>query len=336
MKKNLILMMLMCIGTEVWAGEGHDHGNSAFLGAKTSNVFVLSETQIENLDLKTTKVQRRIFYETVELPAVIKKSSVLDDALVVHGYLSEQAEVLKLKKGQEVSLKVDAFPKKKFIGKMIRTESEMNPKTGFFTVVAQIENIPGSLAGFKGVLTIRVSEKEKEVAVPLSALQGTFGDYFVFVKEGEHFTKTPVVIGHKSEGWQEVVHGVHLGQEIVTQGSYQLQYVTGMSEDEHDHEDRVSEERHSDHDHDAEERHSDHDHDAEERHSDHDHDAEEHHSDHDHDAEERHSDYDHDAEDRHSDHDHDAEEHHSDHDHDLDKCQSEQGHCSIERQSDYE
>ena len=130
------------------------------------------------------------------------------------------------------------------------------------------------------MLTVRVSEKKEVVAVPLNALQGTFGDYFVFVKEGEHFTKTPVVIGHKSEGWQEVVHGVHLGQEIVTQGSYQLQYVTGISEDEHDHEDRASDERHSDHDHALDECHSDHKHDLDERHSDHVHGLGEKHSEH--------------------------------------------------------
>lgn len=281
MKNFLILMMLLCVGTEVWAGhEGHDHGDGAFLGAKTSDVFILSETQIENLDLKTTKVQKHIFYETVELPALIKKPSVLEDTVVVQGYLSEQADILKLKKDQEVSLALDAFLTEIFVGKIIQIDAEMNPKTGFFTVMAQMENIPVSLVGFKGVLTVRVSEKKEVVAVPLNALQGTFGDYFVFVKEGEHFTKTPVVIGHKSEGWQEVVHGVHLGQEIVTQGSYQLQYVTGISEDEHDHEDRVSDERHSDHDHASDECHSDHKHDLDERHSDHVHGLGEKHSEH--------------------------------------------------------
>lgn len=236
MKFFMFLIMLLSMGKEVLAHDGHDHGDSAFLDSKTSDVFVLSETQIRNLDLRVSEVQKRTFYETTSMPALIKKPSVLDDTVVVQGYAGEQSDILKIKKGQEVSLVLDAFPNEVFEGKIVRLDTEMNPKTRFFTVVAEVEGVSATLVGFKGVLTVRISEKQESLAVPENALQGTFGDYFVFIKDGEHFTKTPVVIGHKSEGWREIVHGVHLGQNVVTQGSYQLQYVTGTPEEEHNHE----------------------------------------------------------------------------------------------------
>lgn len=247
MKKFLILIMLMCMETNVWAGhEGHNHGDDAFVGAKTSDVFVLSETQIKNLDLETTEVQKRIFYKTVNVPALVKKSSALND-IIVQGYVSEQRDILKIKEGQEVSLILDAFPNEVFAGKIIRLDSEMNPKTRFFTVVARVDEVSTMLVGFKGVLTVRVSKEKEGLAVPEKALQGMFGDYFVFIKDGEHFMKTSVIVGEKSEGMYEIISGLHLGQIVVTQGSYQLQYVTGISEEDHIHEDEQKEHIHNEH-----------------------------------------------------------------------------------------
>ena len=75
------------------------------------------------------------------------------------------------------------------------------------------------------------------------------------------------MLGAKSGQHIEIKEGVELGEQVVTQGNYQLKYISvggvhthdhGPGEDHHDHENH--EDAHADHGHDDHEGHDHHDH----------------------------------------------------------------------------
>lgn len=87
-------------------------------------------------------------------------------------------------------------------------------------------------------MTIECGVAKQALVVPKQAVLGEFGHYFVFVKHGGHFERKDVVIGLINDELVEIVEGLATGDEVVVQGNYQLQFVSGtplsMSE-EKDH-----------------------------------------------------------------------------------------------------
>lgn len=264
MRLLIVGLGLLLVAGNVFAGEGHSHGDEAFAGATASSSFVLSKEQIANLDLQNEVIVEQEFYNIINLPAVVKKQSLDESNPVIQGFLSEGREILQIKKGQKADLKLDAWPDKIFSGEVYALSSMLDPQTRLYSVWVKVANLPQNLLGFKGEVSIRTSFAENALAVPLAALQGDFGDYFVFVQDGEHFSRKKVLIGHQNLQYVEIIAGVENGQKVVTQGSHQLQYVTGTPVEEEEKTPETKTE-HSDDDH--EHGHEDeHDHQGEHEH----------------------------------------------------------------------
>jgi membrane fusion protein, heavy metal efflux system len=66
--------------------------------------------------------------------------------------------------------------------------------------------------------------EDESITVPRSAVLGTGGERFVFVEDGNRYTRTPVVTGMENDKWIEIVEGVAPGDVVVTRGNYQLQF----------------------------------------------------------------------------------------------------------------
>lgn len=77
-------------------------------------------------------------------------------------------------------------------------------------------------------------EETRNIAIPKSALLGEFGNYFVFLQNGTHFEKVPVIIGRISGDLVEIKEGLHEHDNIVIQGGYQLQFVTPEAQEQHE------------------------------------------------------------------------------------------------------
>jgi len=54
------------------------------------------------------------------------------------------------------------------------------------------------------------------------------------VKDENYFEKRVVTLGVSRGGQKEIISGVFPGEEVVTQGNYQLQYVTPAGEAKQD------------------------------------------------------------------------------------------------------
>jgi hypothetical protein len=62
--------------------------------------------------------------------------------------------------------------------------------------------------------------------VPQRAVLGDLGNLFVFVRDGNTFERRNVVLGMKAGEQVEVIEGVLPGDNVVTEGHYQLQFAT--------------------------------------------------------------------------------------------------------------
>jgi len=140
-----------------------------------------------------------------------------------------EGQVAQVKKGQSVRIRAEAYPEDAFTGNVEGYIPRLDPETRTLGVRVRMGNPDGKLLpNMRATLTIVTAEAESVIAVPLSAVLGEGGDYFVFVqddKEAHTFLRTPVVLGQRDDRFVEIVEGVLPGSNVVTVGNYQLQYV---------------------------------------------------------------------------------------------------------------
>lgn len=94
--------------------------------------------------------------------------------------------------------------------------------------IGQVEAIldvpdPDHRLDFGTFIKVRFSGGEREVMViPRAALLDAATGTFVYVKNGDHFLRTPVKVGVTSDGWVEVTDGLFEGDVVVSQGATDL------------------------------------------------------------------------------------------------------------------
>lgn len=262
-----LLIAAAILAFPAWAGDGHNHGDEGFVGAEAKSSFLLSETQIRNLDLQVFRVEDMEFFSSLSVPAVVKKQSLDAKRPMVQAFVMEGLDFSSIAVGQTAKVKLDAYPNKVFVGKVALVEPMMDGRSRLYSFWIDSKEVPLKSVGLKGEATVELGLEEVALGVPESAVNGSYGNFFVFVKNGNKFDKKEVFIGHKMGGFVEVVAGLKAGDDVVTQGSYQLQYVSGLAveDDEHDHAEHEDEhqngqaEEHDEHtdEHDGHEHHED-------------------------------------------------------------------------------
>jgi len=73
------------------------------------------------------------------------------------------------------------------------------------------------------------------LAVSRNAIQEIEGQQGVFIKDGETYSFTPLVLGRQDDAFVEILEGLAEGQEYVSDNSYLLKADLEKSEAEHDH-----------------------------------------------------------------------------------------------------
>ena len=124
-----------------------------------------------------------------------------------------------LRVGQEVVAQVQAFPGRKFEGKVVSVGQNIDPATRRVFVrseVADPEGLlrPGMLANF----IVFVGQPYSATAVPANAVvrEGD-GTMTVWVTEnGKHFTRRIVRVANSQDGFDEITEGLRLGERVVT------------------------------------------------------------------------------------------------------------------------
>lgn len=128
----------------------------------------------------------------------------------------------KIKVGQEVRIQVLSYPQF-FTGKITLIDANLDPLSRTIKAWIQLANPQGLLKpNMFARASVVLRRNGAALAVPNSAIIEANGEKFVFVREGNRFTRVEVSVGAKDTEYSEITDGLVPGDEVVTQGNRQI------------------------------------------------------------------------------------------------------------------
>jgi multidrug efflux system membrane fusion protein len=144
-----------------------------------------------------------------------------------------------LKVGQVVRIKVDAYPRRTFEGKITTIEPQISADTRNIRVQATIANPEKILKpGMFATTTVVLPDKAPVVTIPETAVDYTlYGDSVFLITEKKEedgktslaATRTFVQTGNRIEGRVEILKGLKPGDRVVAVGQLKLQSGSGVT-----------------------------------------------------------------------------------------------------------
>jgi membrane fusion protein, multidrug efflux system len=125
--------------------------------------------------------------------------------------------------GATVSFEVDAFPDRRFEGKIRYVSPALEANQRALTVEAVVAN-PGNELKPGLFATARIEQRGQTpgVVVPSSAIQTVAGTSRVFVIVGDHVEERIVTVGQTLEAQVEITNGLKQGERVATKNVAQL------------------------------------------------------------------------------------------------------------------
>jgi len=187
---------------------------------------------LAQLDLKYTSIRAPIsgyvserlvrVGNLVELHQPVFRINSYDPLLAVL-HVPER-ELAVLHKGLEVSVTLDAMPKKIFSGVVTRISPVIDPATGTFRVTAEIKDPEQMLKpGLFGRVDIIYDVRRNVPLIPRNAVITEDEASHVFlVGKDNSVVRRPVKLGYERNGLVQIVDGVSPGDQVVTAGKGSL------------------------------------------------------------------------------------------------------------------
>ena len=134
-----------------------------------------------------------------------------------------EKDLPRVRPGQEVKLKVTAFPESTFSGKVILINSVVDPETRTVKVRTEVANPDGRLKPdmFANVQIV-TDVNRAAISIPQSAVLNDEGKTIVFVADGNGYKKRQVQAGIQNNDRVEIVDGLTAGDKVVVKGNYLL------------------------------------------------------------------------------------------------------------------
>lgn len=141
-----------------------------------------------------------------------------------------EKDIGKIKKGQEVKVKVSAFPNKIFSGRVNYVSPRVDENSRTVKVRVDIENPRSELKfGMFVAAQIKIGIQHA-VMIPDSAVQEVEGKSITFVAKGNQaFVPRSVTLGERSNGFVEIISGLREGETIISKGGFILKSEIGES-----------------------------------------------------------------------------------------------------------
>ena len=137
-----------------------------------------------------------------------------------------ERDLFQVRIGQNVRVKVAAYPNKDFGGTVENIGAIVEQKTRAVKVRVVLQHQAGDLKPgmFATVSIVGTSgEKHEHLFAPAAAVQRDGDKYIVFVPHGENeFRPRVVKLGHQAGDWVEIEEGLSEGDTVVTSGSFAL------------------------------------------------------------------------------------------------------------------
>jgi membrane fusion protein, heavy metal efflux system len=127
--------------------------------------------------------------------------------------------------GQEVQVKISAFPSHPFDGKISTIGSIVDPNTRRVLVRSEVKNPQDELrAGMFANFVIRTGEPMRSLAIPLDGVvregDGTMTAWVT--SDRRRFTKRTVKTGLQRDGYRQILEGLQAGELVATEGALYL------------------------------------------------------------------------------------------------------------------
>jgi membrane fusion protein, heavy metal efflux system len=124
--------------------------------------------------------------------------------------------------GQEVKVKVNAFPDREFGGTITTVGATVDPNTRRVLVRSEVKDPQHELrSGMFANFVIRIGDPVRSAAVPLAGVvrEGD-GTMTVWVTaDRRRFTKRTVKIGLEHDGYRQILEGLQVGELVATDGA---------------------------------------------------------------------------------------------------------------------
>jgi len=134
-----------------------------------------------------------------------------------------EREVGKLRKGQDVTFKVDAFPDREFKGKVNIIYPGLEEKTRTLQVEALVPNPDNALKpGLFAHVILYTGPERNTILVPIISLLYEGEKVKVFVVEGDRAKERPVKTESKYGEMMEITDGIKEGEQVVVVGQQNL------------------------------------------------------------------------------------------------------------------
>ena len=124
--------------------------------------------------------------------------------------------------GQEVDVKVMAFPGRVFKGKITNIGAAVDPNTHRVQVRSEVKDPNHEFkAGMFATFSIHLGKESKYPGVPLdSVTRESDGTMSVWVtRDSHHFSKRTVKVGQQQGGWLQITDGLKPGELVATEGA---------------------------------------------------------------------------------------------------------------------
>lgn len=136
-----------------------------------------------------------------------------------------ESEYTKVKKGDKITLTVDALPGRTFSGKVERLYPTVNAATHTFNVEVVVANADRALRpGMYARVTVNFGS-EHHIVVPDQAvvrMEGTGQRYVYLLQEDQTVSHVPVTMGRHIGATYEILDGIPEGSLVVTKGQAAL------------------------------------------------------------------------------------------------------------------
>lgn len=147
-----------------------------------------------------------------------------DSALVVRVQVSE-LDVVHLKPGLPVSLRLDAYPGREIGGHIRRIFPAADPVSRLVPVEVELDPRPAGVnarPGFLARVQFTLERRDNVLAVPASAIGTAAAGSYVYVVQADTLVRRPVETGQTASGWVEVTRGLDAGERVVSSGQVNL------------------------------------------------------------------------------------------------------------------
>ena len=164
--------------------------------------------------------------------------------MLVRGVAYETPDIGTIEVGQNVEVHLDIAPDRHIEGKIQRINRVIDPESRTFSVYALIETPNSDIQpGLQGTMEIFTGDDTPVLAVPKRAVLGELDSHFVYVIKDKSVEKRDVTIGAKTGHHIEIKSGLFPNESVVTNGNYQLQYMSVSGIQEHGHDEEAHDEQ---------------------------------------------------------------------------------------------